>query len=90
MAISFSEGGNKQKYLIILLVIIVLVCLFTLRKNIFKISNETLFTPEVFSAKDIEINFDVLKKDIIKELNLPEPEVPFSGQAGRDDPFLPY
>ncbi len=90
MAISFSEKGNRQKYLIIFLIVIVLVTIFVLRKNIFKTSLSLLPAPEVFQPQNIEINFEVLKNSDLKELQLPEAEKPFDGKAGRENPFVSY
>ena len=90
MSISFSEKGNRQKYLIIFLIVIALVTIFILRKNIFKTSLSILPVAEVFQPQNIEINFEVLKTPAIKELQLPEAEKPFDGKAGRENPFISY
>ena len=90
MPINFSEKGNRQKYLIGFLIVIVLVTIFILRKNIFKTPISILPSPEIFLPQDIEINFEALKNPLIKELQLPEAEKPFDGKAGRENPFIPY
>ena len=90
MPVNFSEKGNRQKYLIIFLIVIVLVSIFILRKNIFKTTISVLPAPEVFQPQNIEINFEVLKSPAIKELLLPEAEKPFDGKAGRENPFVSY
>lgn len=90
MSINFSEKGNRQKYLIVFLILIILVTIFILRKNI---SETPIFISpgiEVFLPQDIEINFEALKNPIIKELQLPEIEKPFDGKAGRENPFVSY
>lgn len=90
MPISFSEKGNRQKYLILFFIVIVLVTIFVLRKNIFKTAVSVSPTTEVFLPQNIEINFEVLKNPKLKELQLPEPEKPFEGQVGRENPFVSY
>ncbi len=90
MPISFSENGNKQKYLILILIVIVLVIVFVLRKNIFKTTASVSQAPEIFQPQNIEINFEVLKNPALGELLLPEPEKPFEGQVGRENPFVSY
>lgn len=90
MAVNLLENQNKQKYLIIILVALVLIALFMMRDNISKFfAPETSFI-EVFSPQDIEINFGVLKGTALKELQIPAQEEPFSGTVGRDNPFLEY
>lgn len=90
MLINFSEKGNRQKYLIVFLIMIVLVTIFVLRKNILKTPISILPAPEVFQPPSIEINFEALKNPAIKELQLPEAEKPFDGKAGRENPFVSY
>jgi len=90
MPISFSEKGNRQKYLIVFLIVIVLAAIFILRKNIFKTPISILPAPEVFQPQNIEINFEALKTPAIKELQLPEEEKPFDGKVGRENPFVSY
>ncbi|MFH1894361.1 MAG: hypothetical protein ABH813_00425 [Patescibacteria group bacterium] len=90
MAINFSEKGNRQKYLIIFLIVIVLVTIFVLRKNIFKTPVFLSPAPEVFQPQSIEINFEVFKSPILEEMQLPEAEKPFDGKVGRENPFVSY
>ncbi|MFH1401515.1 MAG: hypothetical protein ABIG40_00955 [Parcubacteria group bacterium] len=90
MPINFSEKGNRQKYLIIFLIVIVLITIFVLRKNIFKTPVSFLPPAEVFLVKSIEINFEVLKSPVLKALQLPEAEKPFEGKVGRENPFVSY
>lgn len=58
--------------------------------NLFKSSRiEQYVLPPVFQPPLID--FEFLKKDIIKELSLFEPITPIpSEKAGRENPFLPY
>jgi hypothetical protein len=90
MATNFSEKNNKQKYLIILLAAVVLVTLFILRKDIFKKFSISQPVLEVFLAKNIPINFEVLKNPIIKELQPVFKIGPFEGVLGRENPFISY
>jgi hypothetical protein len=91
MAISFSENKNRQKYLIIIFVVLVLASVLLFKKDdIFKTSNGSFFVTPIFSPPSIEINFTILQNKNLKEFVLPEPPVPFLGQAGRKNPFLSY
>ena len=90
MAINFSEETNHQKYLVLVLIVIVLITFFILRQSFSEPGEETGPTQEVFQLKDIEINFEVLQLPIIKELQAFEEIGPFSGQVGRENPFISY
>jgi hypothetical protein len=90
MATNFSEKNNKQKYLVILLVVVVLVTFFILRKDIFKRFSTSSPKVEVFSAKNISINFEILKNPIIKDLQSVSKINPFVGKSGRENPFISY
>jgi hypothetical protein len=90
MPTNFSEKNSKQKYLIILLIAVVLITLFILRKDIFKKFSISSPTIEVFLAKNIPINFEVLKNPIIKELQPISKISPFVGKLGRENPFISY
>lgn len=90
MSINFSEKQSKQKYLIIVLIIVILVTLFTMRDKIIKFFTPVAAVTEVFLAPKIEVDFGLLQNEVLKGLKLPEPEKPFDGKSGRENPFLPY
>jgi hypothetical protein len=91
MQINFSEKQSRQKYLIIILAILVLIAIFILNKDsiISSFKMKTTFE-EVFVPEKIEINFEVLKNSLIGDLQLPEKEESFEGEVGRENPFTAY
>lgn len=88
MAISFLQGIKIQKYLILVLLgsllIIALVFWFGFLKK-----PEVI--PEVITPpQKIEINFEILKSPIFKELQPFKKILPFEEEIGRENPFIPY
>ncbi|MDP3093940.1 MAG: hypothetical protein Q8N16_04300 [bacterium] len=88
MAIVFSENRKKQRYLILIFVVVAL-----LTAGIFWFGVLRKPSPELpaFSlpAKGVNIDFSVFKKPILKDLELFE-EIPnFEGESYRENPFSP-
>ena len=90
MPTNFSDNQNKQKYLIVILIVVVLATIFMLRKNIFKSSVNEAVVPETFLRQNIEINFKIFEDETLKNLQLPEAEKPYAGEVGRKNPFISY
>lgn len=103
MAIVFKRRQKIQKNLLFAFAFIVLATLavFLLRSSV---ENPSAFTPPASAAvKPININFDVLKSESLRELQ-PFPrievvsptttatstEVGLPEKVGRDNPFIPY
>ena len=89
MAVTFLEERKKQKNLIWILLIVVLITVFILWQGFFKksvLKIETL-TPEIAYRK-ITINFQILENPFLKELQPFEQIGPYEGKIGRENPFL--
>ncbi len=91
MAITFVEQRKKQKALIWVLIIIVLIALVSWQQGFFeKPPFKKVEKPSVFELKKIKINFEVLEIPILKELQSFEKIKPFEGEIGRENPFISY
>jgi flagellar basal body-associated protein FliL len=89
MAITFTQQKKKQKYLIIILAIIVLLTLIIVFSGLFfKPVEEEPFPAVTF--KKVEIDFKTLSQADLINLVIFEDVLPFEGEVGRQNPFLPY
>lgn len=93
MAITFIEERKRQKKLIWILTVVVLITIIVLWQGFFKKPKEI----EVVSPKrvipefrEVKINFQILETPLLKELQPFEKIKPFEGEIGRENPFLPY
>ena len=92
MAITFIQQKKKQRYfLIVFLVVLGVVLVIVGARFIQKeIPLESLVvTPEFTQGRDIDINFETLKHPIFQELGDPTAPIPFPEEVGREIPFLP-
>jgi len=90
MAIIPKEKTKKQKYLIFVLAAIVIIGVSVVWLNFLQ-EPELLpisLLPE--EPKKIEINFEILKSQILKELQPFLKIPPFEGEMGRKNPFISY
>lgn len=86
-----GKEEKKQKYLIFILFVIILAIVIVLGQN-FWTKSKTFegISPVILKPSKIEINFELLKSQTLKELQ-PFGEIkPFEGKIGRDNPFTPY
>lgn len=90
MAIAFIKEKRKQKYLLLVCGVSVLVMIIIIYGGFFR--KEKIATPvePLFIKKTIFINFDVLRNPTLKEFYPFEEISPFEGEKGRENPFLPY
>lgn len=94
----FLQQRKKQKYLIGVVVVFLVLTVYVVYTGFFKKAEEIATTGENEAAvttsfqKDIKINFDVFKNPILEQLEPFEEIPPLSGQevAGRTNPFTPY
>jgi len=91
MAITFIQQRQKQKYLILLTIILVIITLVFIWQNFLAKPKEPIPSEEkVFTPKELKINFETLNSPILKELQPFEEIPPFEGAIGRENPFIPY
>jgi len=89
MAITFLQQRKKQKRLIfVLLAVIILIFIVVWRG--FLVKTKPVLVPIISEPPKIEINFEVLKSPILKELQPFEEINPFEEEIGRENPFIPY
>ncbi|MFC1789415.1 hypothetical protein ACFLYY_00385 [Patescibacteria group bacterium] len=90
MAINFSEKNkNRQKILIIVFILVVLVTAVILGKNYLEETEEVSIQTITIIHPDIKINFEFLKSQELSELQPFEEIEAFEGETGRDNPFIP-
>lgn len=85
MAFSFSSGENRQKYLIGVFILLLVVVLFIFRDNFLSSGNSETSASPTFFKKTINIDFKTL--DSLKNLQSYEEIKPFGGKIGQDNPF---
>jgi hypothetical protein len=92
MAITFLEERKIQKYLILILGIILLVVALVIWRGFFVEEKPVLPEEIVKPAKKVEINFDILESSILKGLQPFEEIEPIGEEVeiGRENPFRPY
>jgi flagellar basal body-associated protein FliL len=90
MAITFSQGKNKQRNLILIAVLII-AAVFAIVYWIFSGNSPgEAESEQVATFKTIEIDFSLLEKEAIKNLKLLSDIEVFQGEIGRENPFIPY
>ncbi|OGZ24419.1 MAG: hypothetical protein A2896_01270 [Candidatus Nealsonbacteria bacterium RIFCSPLOWO2_01_FULL_43_32] len=91
MAITFLQAKKRQRYLIVILGLLVFVSLIIVWQGLARRGGETpaplSITPE---PKEIIINWSVLQDPHLEGLQIFETIAPFEGAVGRKNPFIPY
>ena len=91
MAILFLEKTKKQRYLLIVFLIIILIFALIIWRGFFvkeKPPEKVIPKP----VKKIEIDFETLKNPILENFEPVEKIIPLGPEIeiGRENPFLPY
>lgn len=95
MAITIQKGLPEGRKRTPLLMIIIFMSLATFFIIYFRLANKekilTAIMPNypVYEPQKIEINFEILKNPVVKELELFE-AISLPQERGRDKPFLPH
>jgi len=91
MPVNFVQEKKKQKYLIIVFSIIILISVLVLWFGYLRKSQPGSSPVSMSSYQaEIKINFAVLENSLLKQFQPFEKVIPFEGQKGRSNPFLPY
>ncbi|MDO8601424.1 MAG: hypothetical protein Q7R46_01935 [bacterium] len=90
MPISLLEQKKKQRFLLPILGVIILITLVILWLGFFKEPSIVPLSPTVSPAQKININWDALKNPILETLETFDTIPPLQGDYGRKNPFLPY
>jgi len=91
MAILFLEKTKKQKYLIIVFLVVILITALVIWRGFFikeKPSEKVISKPK----REIQIDFETLKNPILENFEPVEKIIPLGPEIeiGRENPFLPY
>lgn len=90
MAITFLKRRQKQKYLILAFVLIILLILIIVWRGALLKSKQVLAPTVSPLPQKVEINYEVLKNSVLKDLQPFEDIKPLEEEIGRDNPFLSY
>ena len=91
MAITFLQTKKRQRYMVLILALIIFAILIIIWQDFLK-------TPEVLPSSQttslirqkVNINFEILKDPQLTELQAFEQILPFEEEIGRENPFIPY
>lgn len=93
MPIEFTEQIKRQRFLILIFLIILLIIGLVIWRGFFaregQLPTEEILKPPT-AAKKIEIDFQVLKNPILEEFQPFEEIIPFEEKTGRGNPFISY
>ncbi len=87
---NFLEQKQKQRYLILFLLAVVLLTLFIVWKGFLKKPSTPEVAVQVSLPPRTEINFEIFKNPLLQELQPFEEIKPLEGEKGRENPFIPY
>ncbi|MBU3942745.1 hypothetical protein KKA24_02045 [Patescibacteria group bacterium] len=92
MPINFKEEKKKQKYLIGIVFLVILITVSILWFGVLKKENPSTIIniKPVNFIKEIDVDFDALDDPIFDGLKIFEEIPKFEGEVGRENPFLPY
>ena len=91
MAITFVQAKKRQKNMVLILALVIIAILIIVWQGFLK-ERETPALPYVVPLTPREVNIDwpTLKNPQIEGLQAFEQILPFEGQVGRENPFIPY
>ena len=88
MAITFQRKIKKQKNLVFVLLILVLIAVFIIWRGQ-DLLEEIPFESSLTGFKEIKIDFGIFEDPFFKELQPLEKIPVFEGALGRENPFSP-
>lgn len=93
MPVDFLKQRKRQKYLVPIVLAVIAVSAIVLWFGYFRKGKQpspSVESPTAPALREIKIDFSVLEKPFLKELQ-PFVEIsPFEGEKGRSNPFKPY
>ncbi|MCP6718317.1 MAG: hypothetical protein KJI70_02150 [Patescibacteria group bacterium] len=89
MAIKFEQQVKKQRNLIILFIVLILIAGFVLWSG-FKVDQEPVEILISKRLKSIEINFNIFNNPLLEQFQLIDKTPSFEGEFGRENPFIPF
>ena len=89
MAITFLQQKKRQKYLLIILGVLIAISLLVVWQMFF-IKSASTPVEQVVKTPEVKMDFKTLENPIFAELTPFEKIPSFGGDTGRDNPFSPY
>ncbi|MDD2732110.1 MAG: hypothetical protein PHI53_02855 [Candidatus Pacebacteria bacterium] len=89
MAVTFIKEKNKQKYMLIIFFIVLLITGIVIWYGFFREEKVPVLPPSI-SVRDIKIDFDFLENPDFKNLEPFEGILPYDKEFGRENPFISY
>lgn len=91
MSIEFLQAQKRQRYLILILTLIICAVLFIVWLGFFRTPAPVIpASSPTITPPQIEINWGVLKDTKLEELDGFSQIPPLKDKAGRENPFTPY
>jgi len=85
-----KDPKKRQKYLILILAVIIIIGIFVIWYNYFAIPGPPPPETKKIQTKEIKINIDLLKSQFLKKLEAFDTISSFEGEKGRENPFISY
>jgi len=89
MAITFLQQKKRQKYLLIILGVLIAISLLVVWQMFF-IKSALTPVEQVVKTPEVKMDFKTLENPIFAELTPFEKILSFGDDTGRDNPFSPY
>ena len=90
MTVDFRKEKRKQKYLIYVAIIVIIITATVLWFGFFQSDGSTEFNNSPILTREIYVNFDSLNSDAFAKFKEFNKTAVFEGSVGRLNPFLPY
>lgn len=91
MAITFLQAKKRQRYLLLVSVLVIIATLIIVWQGFLK-REEAPLSPIIpaLTPQKVLIDWPTLKDPEIETFKSFEPILPFEGEIGRENPFIPY
>lgn len=91
MAIDFLRAKKRQRYLILILALVICLILVVIWQGFLKSAGPpAAVAPPVFFPTEIKIKWEVLQDARLSQLQPFVPIPAFEEEVGREDPFISY
>lgn len=90
MAVDFVKTKKRQRYLLVILVLAIIAILLVIWQGFFQKPAVIVVPLSPQKTPEIEINLGLLQDPEVEALKLFESISPFSGEIGRENPFISY
>ncbi len=90
MAITFLQAKKRQKNLILVLALATFAIVLLVWFNFLRREAPPSPISPAFGRLEIKIDWGILENPQLETLQMFEEVLPFEGEAGRENPFVPY